>query len=100
MAEEAKSASFISLGLCEATFLVFLVLKLCHVIDWSWWYVTAPLWAPWAALIVGVVVVMLCAVVFGAVAYTFDAITWRPNRASRPSASISPAAIFIGKDTK
>lgn len=25
-------------------FLVFLVLKLCNVITWSWWWVTAPLW--------------------------------------------------------
>lgn len=26
-------------------FLVFLVLKLTHVIDWAWWLVTLPLWA-------------------------------------------------------
>ncbi len=25
-------------------FVVFLVLKLTEVIDWSWWWVTAPLW--------------------------------------------------------
>lgn len=25
-------------------FLVFLVLKLTGVIDWSWWWVTSPLW--------------------------------------------------------
>lgn len=25
-------------------FLVFLILKLCSVIAWSWWWVTAPLW--------------------------------------------------------
>jgi len=25
-------------------FLVFLTLKLCEVIDWSWWWVTVPLW--------------------------------------------------------
>lgn len=25
-------------------FITFLVLKLCKVIDWSWWWVTAPLW--------------------------------------------------------
>jgi hypothetical protein len=23
---------------------VFVTLKLCHVIDWSWWWVTAPFW--------------------------------------------------------
>jgi hypothetical protein len=36
-------------------FLLFLVLKLTHVIDWSWWWITAPLWGPVApvALVVG-----------------------------------------------
>lgn len=24
--------------------LVFIVLKLCHVIDWSWWWVLFPFW--------------------------------------------------------
>lgn len=24
----------------------FVVLKLCGVINWSWWWVLAPLWAP------------------------------------------------------
>lgn len=32
-------------------FVVFLVLKLTNVIDWSWWWVTAPLWIPLAILI-------------------------------------------------
>ena len=26
-------------------FIFFLTLKLCNVIDWSWWWVTCPLWA-------------------------------------------------------
>ena len=26
--------------------IVFIALKLCNVIGWSWWWVTAPLWAP------------------------------------------------------
>lgn len=25
-------------------FIVFLILKLCKVIAWSWWWVTSPLW--------------------------------------------------------
>ena len=24
--------------------LIFVVLKLCKVIDWSWWWVLSPLW--------------------------------------------------------
>lgn len=31
-------------------FLTFLVLKLTQVIDWSWWWVTAPLWIPFAII--------------------------------------------------
>lgn len=30
--------------------IIFITLKLCDVIDWSWWWVLAPTWAPWAAL--------------------------------------------------
>jgi hypothetical protein len=40
-------------------FLIFLVLKLIGVIDWSWWWVTCPLWLP-TAIVLG-----LCAVFFG-----------------------------------
>jgi len=31
-----------------ALFLIFLVLKLTNLISWSWWWVTAPLWIPFA----------------------------------------------------
>lgn len=24
--------------------IVFITLKLCHVIDWSWWWVLSPVW--------------------------------------------------------
>ena len=34
------------LSFSSILFLVFLVLKLTNVIDWSWWLVTAPLWIP------------------------------------------------------
>lgn len=34
------------LSFSSILFLVFLVLKLINVIDWSWWWVTAPLWIP------------------------------------------------------
>ena len=27
-----------------ALFFTFMILKLCSVINWSWWWVTAPLW--------------------------------------------------------
>jgi hypothetical protein len=45
------------MGLMTVLFVVFLILKLCEVIEWSWWWVTAPLWGPFAFL---VVVLILC----------------------------------------
>lgn len=32
--------------------IAFIVLKLCKVIDWSWWLVLAPLWLDIAVIIV------------------------------------------------
>ena len=46
MSEVRVSTGGISLPM--VLFLIFLVLKLCGVIAWSWWWVTAPLWIPFA----------------------------------------------------
>jgi hypothetical protein len=43
------------MSLMSGMFLLFLGLKLGKVIDWSWWWVTAPLWGG-AALIILVVI--------------------------------------------
>lgn len=40
-----------SVGFTEILFLVFLVLKLTGVIDWSWWWITAPLWGGFGILL-------------------------------------------------
>jgi hypothetical protein len=37
--------------------ILFIVLKLTNVIDWSWWWVFAPLWIP-VAFLVTVVTIM------------------------------------------
>lgn len=55
--EGGKSAG---IGFPSALFLTFLVLKLCGVIDWSWWWITAPLWGAFClafSLCIGVVVI-------------------------------------------
>ena len=36
------------IGFSGILFVVFLILKLTGCIDWSWWWVTAPLWIPFA----------------------------------------------------
>lgn len=40
------------IGIGGILFVVFLVLKLCGTIDWSWWWVTSPLWIPLAIVVV------------------------------------------------
>jgi hypothetical protein len=42
------------LNLATVLFIVFLVLKLTNNIDWSWWWVTSPLWIP-----VGIILAVL-----------------------------------------
>lgn len=32
------------IGLGGALVIVFVTLKLCNVIDWSWWWVLSPIW--------------------------------------------------------
>ena len=54
MSESSKSITIGGTGFFNLLFLVFLVLKLTKVIDWSWWWITAPLWGP-----IGVCVVLL-----------------------------------------
>lgn len=40
-------------------FLLFLGLKLGHVIDWSWWWVTAPLWGGTAIAIAVFIIIFI-----------------------------------------
>jgi hypothetical protein len=51
------------LGLTTTLFLIFLVLKLTGAIDWSWWWVTSPLWLP-----IALVLAACCVVIVGALA--------------------------------
>lgn len=57
------------ISLSGLTFIVFLVLKLCGVIDWSWWWVTAPLWGPSALLIAGLFIYIMITVIIALVRY-------------------------------
>lgn len=42
------------IGFLPALALLFIALKLMHFIDWSWWVVLSPIWAPVA--VVGVII--------------------------------------------
>lgn len=45
--EQQPSGNRLLLILVAVSF-VFLILKLVHAIEWSWWLVFAPLWIPFA----------------------------------------------------
>ena len=44
------------LGFLDLLCLIFIVLKLCGVIKWSWIWVLSPLW-------IGLIIVILCVIV-------------------------------------
>jgi len=54
----AKSSQGGGIGIGMILFLIFMTLKLTNNIDWSWWWVTAPLWIP-IALVLGLLVIAL-----------------------------------------
>ena len=60
-------------GFSGLLFIAFLILKLCNVISWSWWWVTAPLWMPVAFVIV---VSIICVIVL-AIGEAIENRSWR-----------------------
>ena len=61
-------------------FIVFLILKLTKTIDWSWWWVTAPLWGPLAFVVACLVVVIVVYLLFVSGRVVFE---YARRRASR-----------------
>ena len=54
-----NSSSSTGIGFSGALFIVFLVLKLTKVIDWSWWWITAPLWGSLALVLLILFILLL-----------------------------------------
>lgn len=52
----ANDKSSDGLGINIILFLIFLVLKLTNYIDWSWWWVTSPLWI---SVILFIIIILL-----------------------------------------
>ena len=44
-------------GALSILLIAFVILKLCHVIDWSWWWVLSPLWIPFILLIIIIILI-------------------------------------------
>ena len=59
---ENKNKNITIQGLGSTLLLVaFIVLKLCHVIEWSWLWVLSPLWIPFVLSIIVIAVVAIWA---------------------------------------
>lgn len=71
MSEKASSSSSSSgIGFFGLLGVAFIVLKLTGFIDWSWWWVTAPLWGGFAVFLAIVACIGIWAIVS----------TWLENR--------------------
>jgi hypothetical protein len=60
---DGRNSSGSGLGVLGLLGVAFVVLKLCGVIDWSWWWVTAPFWGP-LVLVFGSMLVCFLALFF------------------------------------
>lgn len=67
MSAQTQTASGGGIGVAGLLGVVFVTLKLCGVIDWSWWWVTAPFWGGVALFLAVVLLIALGAVVAAAV---------------------------------
>lgn len=61
-------------GLCTLVFITFLVLKLCEVITWSWWWVTAPLWIPLGLVLSILPIILVLVLIIAIIVYLVDKI--------------------------
>lgn len=48
MTDNQKTTATRSISFTNMLGVAFIVLKLCHVIEWAWVWVLAPIWIPWA----------------------------------------------------
>lgn len=73
--ETNKGTTKSTIGLSGLVFIVFLVLKLAEigqVANWSWWWVTSPLWLPLLALIAIVLVAFVILGIIWGIATIID----------------------------
>lgn len=66
-----KSASN-GIGLPGVLLVVFLVLKLTGNIDWSWWWVTSPIWIPIMVAIAILLTLVIAFIAMLSIGYTIE----------------------------
>lgn len=66
MSKQSNNSST-GIGLTGLVFLLFLALKLTGIVpvaDWSWWWITAPLWGPITLVLLGLGIYLLLYLAF------------------------------------
>lgn len=56
MSNGTKTVNTGGIGFTGLLAIVFITLKLTNYIDWSWWWVLAPLWVPFVLVILFLIV--------------------------------------------
>ena len=51
------------IGFCGLLSIVFIVLKLCGIIHWSWLWVLAPLWMPTAIVLFVLIIILIIGII-------------------------------------
>jgi len=60
---EKKTETRVGLGFAEALTLLFIALKLCGVIAWSWLWVLSPIWISLGLVaVLGLIIVIITAI--------------------------------------
>ena len=54
-----SNSKSVGLGFCDVLLIVFIVLKLIGIINWSWGWVLAPLWIPVLLVVIGFLVSLI-----------------------------------------
>ena len=65
MSNNESSMNF-SIGFTGLLAIAFIVLRLCDVIQWSWWWVLSPLWIPVCFMLF----VLFCVLIAMAIVHT------------------------------
>lgn len=58
MSDSSSSSSSGGIGFAGLLTIAFIVLKLTHFIDWSWWWILSPLW-----ISAGIAIAVIAAVI-------------------------------------
>jgi hypothetical protein len=61
MSKDKTEIQYVGINFFGILAIVFITLKLTGYINWSWWLVLAPLWAPLPALLVIFAIIFLIA---------------------------------------